>query len=204
MFPRPSKPISDSDKLLAYAAWYYGRYAPPLSKLEAKLRSKAATPELSNEAFGRFSELVSDRGNLESRVASAIAANKSLPKLRAKLIAKGFARDDVAHAIGENPDSDDWSARYRAVSARMATLAGRGKSRAAALSTLRMEFPEFRDRIPEAVDSEYPRDVEILRAFHDAPPENEAERERKRRFDRLVRAGFRYADLEAFFSGSEG
>lgn len=68
---KPVKKISDPDKLLAYAAWYYGRYAPPLAKLKARLELKASVPELAFEAFATFSKYASDRANLESKASFA-------------------------------------------------------------------------------------------------------------------------------------
>ncbi|MDQ1344024.1 MAG: hypothetical protein QG650_744 [Patescibacteria group bacterium] len=85
---KPVKILSDPDKLLSYAAWYYGRYAPPLAKLQAKLRAKASTPELAESVFEAFSRYADDKTNLESKLASAAVRGKPLSKVRNSLILK--------------------------------------------------------------------------------------------------------------------
>lgn len=196
------RPISDPDKLLAYAAWYYGRYAPAFSKLRKKLEAKAASPELAESVLARFSELADDRRNLESRVAGAVSTGKSLSKLKGKWAAKGFSKADIEAAIGNDGNAGDWNVRKSAVLKRMKTFESRGKSRNAVFSALSIEFPEFRDHLKDSLDESYPPDAEIIAEFH-VPPDlpSLAANDRKRIFDRLVRAGFRYRDLEAAFSG---
>lgn len=82
---KPVKTLSDPDKLLAYAAWYYGKYAPPLAKLRERLLIKASTQELAEETLARFSNYVDDRANLESKISFAARGGKTLYKTRNSL-----------------------------------------------------------------------------------------------------------------------
>lgn len=70
--------------------------------------------------------------------------------------------------------------------------------------TIKSEYPEFKDRLDEAVRDTYPTDSELLSDYHDFPgclPSDPAQK--KKAQDRLVRLGFRYSDLSAFFEGDE-
>ncbi len=199
----PSKPISDPDKLLSYAAWYYGRYAPPLAKLRIKLLLKAATPSLAEEVFVRFSTYVSDVRNLESKIASQAVSGKPRAKVSASLLRKGFDSEDVRTSMENELSFSDWSIRKPAIDKRLSTFAAKGKSNAAVLAQIRAEYPEFRDRLPDYVREMYPCDGEILSEFHSVPNVLEfSSQEKNKARDRLLRAGFAYADIAALFRDS--
>lgn len=199
----PPKPISDADKLLSYAAWYYGRYAPPLAKLRAKLLSKSATESLAQEVFERFSAYVSDAKNLESKIASQAVSGKPRAKLSALLLRKGFNKEDVRASIENEPSFSDWEIRKPAIDKRLAAFAAKGKSTSVALAQIRAEYPEFRDRLSDYVREAYPRDGEILSEFHPVPNVSEFSPQQKNKArDRLLRAGFAYADIAALFRDS--
>ncbi len=82
------KILSDPDKLLAYAAWYYSKYAPPLAKLRERLLLKASNESLAEETLARFSNYVNDRTNLESKISFAARGGKTLYKTRSSLVMK--------------------------------------------------------------------------------------------------------------------
>jgi SOS response regulatory protein OraA/RecX len=197
-----SKPISNADKLLSYAAWYYGRYAPPLAKLRAKLLSKSATESLAQEAFDRFSAYVSDAKNLESKTASQAVSGKPRAKVSASLLRKGFNREDVRASVENEPSFSDWEIRKPAVDKRLAAFAAKGRSASVALAQIRAEYPEFRDRLSDYVRETYPRDAEILSEFHSVPNVSELSPQQKNKArDRLLRAGFAYGDIARLFGG---
>lgn len=201
--PAPSKkPISDPDKLLAYAAWYYGKYAPPISKLRQKLFDKSGgDSRLVDDILERFSSYVDDSRNLESRISFAARSGKTVRKTADSLIRKGFAKDEVRFVLSNEDAFSDWSVRSAAIIRRMRVLSQKGKSRSVAISTLRMEFPELRERIEELFHDSYPTDSDILSSIHGLPDSVPSDPIlRKKAFDRLQRMGFRYSDLEKFFS----
>ncbi|MFB0965514.1 MAG: hypothetical protein QMC36_07715 [Patescibacteria group bacterium] len=201
---KPVKILSDPDKLLAYAAWYYGKYAPPLAKLRERLLLKASTQELAEETLARFSNYVDDRTNLESKISFAARGGKTLYKTRSSLVMKGFDKDEVRSVIESEETFSDWNARSPAILKRLDSFASKGKSRSVALMTIKSEYPEFKDRLDEEVRSHYPSDRDLLADFHDLPasiPSDPAQK--KKAQDRLVRLGFRYSDLSPFFNGEE-
>lgn len=122
---KPIKKISDSDKLLAYAAWYYGRYAPPMAKLRDRLVLKATSPELAEEAFAAFSKYADDRSNLESKASFAARSGKTLFKTRNSLLLKGFDKDEIRSVIQSEESFSDWSVRYPAISKRLRSFASK-------------------------------------------------------------------------------
>lgn len=163
------KILSDPDKLLAYAAWYYGKYAPPLAKLRERLLLKASNESLAEETLARFSNYVNDRTNLESKISFAARGGKTLYKTRSSLVMKGFDKDEVRSVLESEETFSDWGVRSPAILKRLASFASKGKSRSVALMTIKSEYPEFKDRLDEAVRENYPTDTELLAGFHELP-----------------------------------
>lgn len=163
------KILSDPDKLLAYAAWYYGKYAPPLAKLRERLLLKASSESLAEETLVRFSNYVNDRTNLESKISFAARGGKTLYKTRSSLVMKGFDKDEVRSVLESEETFSDWDVRSPAVLKRLASFASKGKSRSVALMTIKSEYPEFKDRLDETVRENYPTDTELLAGFHELP-----------------------------------
>ncbi|MFZ3233228.1 MAG: hypothetical protein WA194_07040 [Patescibacteria group bacterium] len=198
---KPIKILSDPDKLLAYAAWYYGKYAPPLSKLRERLLLKASSESLAEETLARFSNYVDDRTNLESKVSFAARGGKTLYKTRSSLVMKGFDKDEVRSVLESEDSFTDWNVRSSAVRKRLASFASKGKSRSVALMTIKSEYPEFKDLLDQEVRENYPSDSELLASCHGLPESVPADpAQKKKAQDRLVRLGFRYSDLSAFFN----
>lgn len=163
------KILSDPDKLLTYAAWYYGKYAPPLAKLRERLLLKASSESLAEETLARFSNYVNDRTNLESKISFAARGGKTLYKTRSSLVMKGFDKDEVRSVLESEETFSDWDVRSPAILKRLASFASKGKSRSVALMTIKSEYPEFKDRLDETVRENYPTDTELLAGFHELP-----------------------------------
>lgn len=201
---KPIKILKDPDYLLSYAAWYYGRYAPPLTKLREKIAAKAATPELAASVFEMFERYADDRTNLEAKIAAAATNGKPISKAKNALIMKGFDKEEVRSVISGEPAFYDWETREPAIRKRLQSFVSKGRSQAAILSALRMEYPEFRDELPEYVRENAPDDRTVLSDYHELPgtvPKDSVQK--KKLQDKLLRLGFRYAELSLFFEGRD-
>lgn len=201
---KPVRIHKDPDYLLSYAAWYYGRYAPPLSKLKEKIALKAATPELAASVFEIFERYADDRTNLEAKIAAAAASGKPLSKAKNALIMKGFDKDEVRSAISDEGAFFDWETREPAIRKRLRSFVTKGRPYAAMLAALRMEYPEFRDELPDYVRENSPDDRSIQAEYHGLPgavPKDPAQK--KKLQDKLLRLGFRYSELSLFFESRD-